>query len=352
MHKSEKSVLRILFLYAGTNRFRLLNLCSRNEAPDTSFFGLSYLRNIKGVQTDLIERFSGWNVGFNLSFIPLFFKIWNYDIVFSAVGIPILLIRALIPASRPFWVIFNLNLTNLLKRSESHPLKYRLLLFIISRARHIICLSNSQRHFLLNIGLDWAKLSVVLFGVDKNFYKPVFSTGEEKYILSVGRDNGRDYRTLVAVAKMVDMKFVIVCSPRNIEGLGEIPENVEVRYDVDYQTLRSLYENARFVVVPSREEGYLDGSDCSGQTVILDAMSCGKAVIASRRSWMKDYFTDGEECFVIPPESLGDLKEKILFLLKTPEVLEIFGRKARARIDVELNSERMAERLYTVFKQI
>ena len=43
------------------------------------------------------------------------------------------------------------------------------------------------------------------------------------------------------------------------------------------------------MVLPTRREGYRYGADCSGQTVLLDAMAMGRPVVASERSTLSDY---------------------------------------------------------------
>ena len=359
MLRNKKEDLNIIFLYAGANRRNLLDALLKGVAPDSSFFGLQHLKSLtagradffepRGIYSPRIEKTVRKYVGFNASFLPALFKIWSYDVVVSPIGIPVLLMRSLVPVKRPLWFVFNLSLTNLLKRNQGNTIKFKIIIFALKRAAHIICLSSSQKKFLQSMGFDEEKISVVLFGVDKNFYKLDNAEVSKNYILSVGRDNGRDYETLFTAIRSIDAKFIVVCSPRNLVGISNIPNNVEVQYDVDYLTLRDLYQNAQFVVVSSQNEEYMDGSDCSGQTVVLDAMSSSKAVIATYRTWMDDYFTSGKECLIVPPKSPEVLKEKIMFLLKNPEKIQVLGNAARKRIELDLNSEYMAERLYAIF---
>lgn len=351
MHRNDgKRDFRILFLYAGIQREKLLESHLRGEAPDSSFFGLLQLQRIAHVTADFSERSSRAKVGFNASFLPLLSRIWQYDVVVSPVALPVLSIRSLLPVRKPAWIVFNLNLTNMLTRNRQRRLKYALVTFVLKRAAHIICLSESQKLFLVEHGFDRRKLSTIRFGIDKEFFKPTGDRPAGGYILSVGRDNGRDYETLCAAAKGIAAKFLIVCSPRNVEHIREIPENVEIRYDVDYLTLKKLYEGARFVIVPSRRENYLDGSDCSGQTVILDAMSAGKPVIATYRSWMDDYLSHGNDCIIIPPETPDALRDAIERMMNDEVGAMRMGTEARRRIETELNSENMAAQLYTICK--
>jgi hypothetical protein len=58
-----------------------------------------------------------------------------------------------------------------------------------------------------------------------------------------------------------------------------IPANVSVLYNRSYAEIRDLYARAQLVVIVSKDEQVADGSDCSGQTVILDALAAGRRLL-------------------------------------------------------------------------
>ena len=87
----------------------------------------------------------------------------------------------------------------------------------------------------------------------------------------------RDYDTFARAVDGLDARAVIVASERNLTDVT-VPGNVELRLDVSYPELRELYAGASCVVLPTRREGYCYGADCSGQTVLLDAMAMGRPV--------------------------------------------------------------------------
>ncbi len=358
----KNNIFNILYLYAGADRRKLLELYSKGDAPDTSFFGLNHLMVQSNTKATFFEFGSGFKytlnsfickyLGFHASFFPALLVIWEHDIIVSCVSLPLLLIRSFMPTKKPCWVVFNLNLTNLLKRNRLNVLKYKILIFALNRAGHIVCISNNQKEFLINEGIDHKKLSVVLFGVDKNFFCLPLQEREHYYILSVGKDNGRDYQTFIDAVRNIKARFIIVCAPRNTESLKDIPTNVEIKYNVGYLEMRNLYQNAKFVVVPSKGEDFLDGSDCSGQTAILDAMACGKAVVATYRTWMDDYLSDRNDCLIVEPENPVLLREKIIFLLENPSEAISLGATARNTIETNLNSAMMSQNLYNLFVSI
>jgi glycosyltransferase involved in cell wall biosynthesis len=86
--------------------------------------------------------------------------------------------------------------------------------------------------------------------------------------------------------------------------------------------------------------------------VILDAMACGKAVVASYRSWMNDYFKFGEDMISFEPENSKNLEEKVLSLLGDLEIRKKIGIEARRSIEERLNSEAMASELNRLFELV
>jgi glycosyltransferase involved in cell wall biosynthesis len=94
-----------------------------------------------------------------------------------------------------------------------------------------------------------------------------------------------------------------------------VPPNVEVRLGVTFAELRDLYARASAVVISVHPDGYPHGSDCSGQTVLLDAMAMGCPVVISERAWVHEYVTDGDAALVVPPrdpEALRSAIEKLV----------------------------------------
>ncbi len=93
---------------------------------------------------------------------------------------------------------------------------------------------------------------------------------------------------------------------------------------------RDLYRNASLIVVPSiwPEPFGLVG---------IEAMSCGKPVVAFRVGGIPDWLEDGKTGFLVEPYDVKDMAKKISDLLNDSERCEIMGQNALKR----------AEELYT-----
>lgn len=113
-------------------------------------------------------------------------------------------------------------------------------------------------------------------GVDTKFFRP--KKLKTKFdILAVGRDPGRDYATLFQAVKDLPIKVKVICDPKNIVGLS-IPVNVTVDHSLSYLQIRQAYWKAKLVVIPTKPH------TVSGQISLLEALACGKPVIAANTS--------------------------------------------------------------------
>lgn len=170
-------------------------------------------------------------------------------------------------------------------------------------------------------GLKKEQIVVNQFGIDTTFWFPAKErTGQ--YILSVGNDGRRDFDTLVRVAKDIPVEIRILTSRTLPDGL---PSNVlriksswhdEMVSDSD---LRSLYQNARCVVIP-----LIDSYQPSGQSVALQAMACGCPVILTktRGLWSKEWLIDGQNILFVPPGDADTVAKMTKLLVENNELNE------------------------------
>ena len=351
--------VRVLYIFAN-ERKQMEQEWQEGIMPDTYFIGLNHLQKF-GVKAEYIEnKIINFirNKSFNLTNIFLLFKIRKYDIVFSGSSLMIVfLAKVIFRFRKPKFVWYNTFFTNLLKRNRN-DLKGWIIRKSIGALDAIICPSQAQKDFLVKEGFSQDKIYFIPTGVDVDFIalrqKVLPDYDGEKYILAVGRDMGRDYKTLIEAMRGLDIKLKIAALPRNFSGLdvNNLPENVEFLGFVPFNKLVGFYKNAEFVIISTKKEDDFDGSDCSGHLVMLDAMASGKALIASYRSTIGDYIKNGQEGILVEPGNQKELREVIEKLLKNPQLARDMGNKAREKAAEMLTTEIFAKNLAEIFDRI
>ncbi len=210
--------------------------------------------------------------------------------------------------------------------------------------RHVAIapISKGEEKFLRQrLGPD-QDLAYLPFGVDHRFWvPPPPHHHQDDYVLSIGNDPRRDYKTLAQAwgPEFPPLKIItrlhVPPSPGNVEVIAG-DWNSSLLSD---QEIRSLIQGARFVVLPLRQT-----IQPSGQSVCLQAMACGKAVILSDIDglWDRDVMVDGASCLLVPPGSIEGLQTAVQRLLGNPRRSQDIGVRARMAIEKDLNVNIMA----------
>ncbi len=97
-------------------------------------------------------------------------------------------------------------------------------------------------------------------------------------------------------------------------------ENVQVMENIPVAELESLMLRSRAVVVPLQ-----DRAISVGQSVVLQAMALGKAVVATRTAGTIDYIDHMSDGILVPPGDEQELRDALL-LLESAELRRSWGR--------------------------
>lgn len=307
---------RILFIFSGL-RSTLFRDVSRHQAPDTQLYGMNHLSSqvdvySKEIGETRVGRIVGKIIGFRMRHLLMYFWTSSADIVFGPSLLYMLPLKKIFGSKAKF-VLLNISLNRFLAQHDKNTWLYRINLYLLRSIDIIVSLSTVQQQELHKRHcISSSKLAYIPLGVDVLFYQPVYE-GRQHYILSVGRDNGRDYGSVVAVARrMPERDFHIVVSQRNIRNVGALPPNVKVFIDVPMKDLRTKYSEAALLLLVTHPDGYADGSDCSGQTVLLDAFASGLPVIATRKAYINEYATDKEHLIICEPGDVNRDRKSVV----------------------------------------
>ena len=82
---------------------------------------------------------------------------------------------------------------------------------------------------------------------------------------------------------------------------------------------------------------------------LLEAMTAGKAIIASATSGIPEAIQDGRDGLLVTPGDIGSLSEALRNLLTDPARRDMLGATAAARARQEFTVQVMADRYETLY---
>ena len=355
--------LKLLYILRGGRHARLA--LPDGQYPDEFFYGYRQLARRPGWQVELRERATTWAPGRALQRLvhavtylsPDFggareldrALLSRYDAIIST-SEPVLMMLALRRRSRSAGarlVLILMGAEKRIERSRVPGVTRRVLRWALGAMDAIIVVGEGERGYVLEEGLSApGRVHVVPFGVDTAFWTPE-PGGEEGPILAVGNDDGRDYelllRSIGSHALRIHTRLPVGALPPNVEVTGGSWQEA----GLSDEQLRGLYRASRFVVVPLR-----DSVQPQGQSVALQAMACGKAVLLSRTRglWGRGAMRHGENCHLVPPSDGEALRAAIERLSADAAYRDALGSAARRTVEEHFTSDRMATEIATVIE--
>jgi glycosyltransferase involved in cell wall biosynthesis len=199
--------------------------------------------------------------------------------------------------------------------------------------------------------------SIIYAGIDTEYHRP--AGRERRGVLYVGRllpHKGID--TLIEAAEP-DMPLRIMGRPYHAEYfalLQRLAAGKDVTFvtDAGDEEVLAAYQSAAVSVLPSVNRtvygDYSDLPELLGFT-LLEAMSCGAAVICSRVGALEEVVVDGESGYIVPPGDPAALRDRLRRLLGDPEHAARLGQAARRRIEERFTWEAVARRCLAAYQK-
>lgn len=122
---------------------------------------------------------------------------------------------------------------------------------------------------------------------------------------------------------------------RHVRFLGRLNEEDLIRQ----------YQQADMLVLPS-----INSHEAFG-LVLIEAMSCGLPVIASNLPGVRSVFTDGKEGFIVEPNNVRDLAEKITFLSENEQRRQEMAQAARTLANEKYSWEKISDQILDEFSE-
>jgi glycosyltransferase involved in cell wall biosynthesis len=347
--------MRVLYLFNGS-REGLLDKVRAGEEHGNGFWGMIGLRE-HGIEADYIEleqffpksisRFLRKHLNIYFIHVPLFWKIFSYDIVFTSASFGLQFFHMLFGIRRPIWIMHDFSIKGLLG-DEKTP-RQRLFRSMVLRSKGVVTLSQDEKTFLEErFPHLQGRVECIPFGIDLDFFKKKDGV-EKRQILSVGRDPDRDWKTFIEATRDIDVPIVITSWFARLEPLMPLPAKYQV-LELTSRALVEKYTESSIVVIPLNTS--YRNNDAMGSSALFEAMSMGKAIVATRTKAMESHVKDGVNGLLVPEGDVRAMRDAIERLLNDSALRKTLGENAYQYALENLDTKKCTARLADFFKNL
>lgn len=193
------------------------------------------------------------------------------------------------------------------------------------------------------------KYKVIYGGVNLSKFKPI-SNVKDNQILSVGKIlevKGLDI--LISSIQKLDTNLKInakLLDKNYYKYLLNLDKNNKASFNFNATDINLLndYNSSLVTVLPSRSETL--------SLVVLESMACGTPVICSNVGGMPEIVEDGKTGFLVPPEDIKSLREKIQYFLDNPKESNRMGKNAYNKVLKDFTWDSVAKRCLSGYDEI
>ena len=311
------------------------------------------------VATGAVDRFQKWGKLF--SYYPAFWRSGlqallrtrktHYDLVIAwegKNGFPYAVLRSIIGQKHPPLIILAFNIRGII----SHFLSLaRFGLRSVARVVVFTPVEVEQYQRLLSLSPE------MICYCPHGWYDPMLWYDPEKvnksealaragkFILASGRSY-RDYGTLARAVGGTEVNVKVSGRDFNLAGI-DFPKNMETTGWLAEREFQDYLYESSFYVVPLQSITF-----AGGDSSVLQAMSFGRAVVATRAPSTETYVEHGQTGLLVKPGNVEDMRQAILYLWQNPDEAIRMGKEARRRFEENHTIDKLAQRVYDVALEV
>lgn len=230
---------------------------------------------------------------------------------------------------------------------------------VLRKVDLVVGVSQHEIDLMKALGLDLSKVRLIPNGIDLKRFNPIPSGRlfrenfgvKERIVLFTGRlASNKGLPFFLDAAKEVlkkakDVQFVLVGEDGGMrEQLEEKARKIGIEkhvlitgHIVSDDLFLSAYGACDLFVLPSEYEAF--------GIVLLEAMACRKACVATRVGGVPEVVLDGETGVLVDYGDVNGLATTILELLENGERREAMGKKGRERVEEKFTWKRVVDEL-------
>jgi len=232
----------------------------------------------------------------------------------------------------------------------------------------ILPVSKQTRTFLVNSGADPEKTFIVYnslnFDLIHSFQKIDHLNDidhihqglfQKKYVVYAAQlEEHKGHEILLKAFKKVlnnynDVYLVLIGNGSNKDHLINLSRDMNIEKNViftgklEYELTINIMSGASIAVVPSYKETFCHA--------LIEPMSLGVPVITTKVGIAEEIIINGETGYIVPHE-ISKISEKIIFLLKNPDIKERIAKKGKRTVEDKFNIIKVSEELIDIYSSV
>lgn len=215
-------------------------------------------------------------------------------------------------------------------------------------------LTNNKKALVIPNGFDFSRIKYLQ---RSGTIREKFHIITDKIVGMVGSlDNRKDNEIFIKAAGMIiaerkDVTFLIVGEGVKYEYLNSLVDEKDrpyVNFTGRQEDIESIVNIFNIGVLTSKNELFREGISNS----IMEYMALGKAVIATDSGGNSELVQPNSTGFLVKPKDLGELVEKINYLLDHPKIALDMGQAGKKRIEDKFGLEKMVSSYLNLYQSL
>ena len=349
--------MKILYIFPSPKKDDY-QLIVNGEAPTDRLYGVYELQQLGHKVEFNDDRFKGKfrnliiltrnTLGINLYDLKTILACWYYDVVVVKNNFSLVLTLACkLTGTKVVYLDTLFRMPRKLFKKMNYWSNFQLLDRIVTYSDRQIDFWTGPYRIRRN------KFQFLPYTIDVDFYRPndnyVSSEPDAgDYVLSIGRDQGRDFDTLVEALDGLDINLKLITLPYRLSKKIKEKNYVQFYQNIPYDQLFHLYKNAKLVVIPLKEETIYP----SGIRGLLESMALGKVSIVTYTPILEEYVENGKHVMFVDSTDINQLRKTIQELIADPVRCQKMGSCAQKLVRKQFNMASFADGFSNLLKTV
>ncbi len=207
--------------------------------------------------------------------------------------------------------------------------------------------ANYAKQISKDFNIGEKKFIVAHFGIEDMFekYKKLKKEQNNDYTLALGRSN-RDYDFLISEWKKIPNTYKLIIISDTYKTNKKLPNNITILNNVVGDKQYNYIINSKMMIIPINKENI-----CSGDTVLLTAMSFEKLVVVTKPSTLAEMYIENGVNGIALEKRKDEFAKNILNILKDENKILAIGKNARKIYLDKYSRVAMGERIGEVLNE-